>query len=392
VIILKIVFYAIGPETSKGVLMYGGTRFWVEMGKRWGKKKENEIHVVGSVGTHNICIREEMKAHFHLAPSLDISASSIKPISFLKLLKQVIKTYFLTIRLSEGIIFSPSHYLWDTFPALGLKKKKERLKLVVVVHNIIPVPTSRKGDFPTNFLAFLMQMISLALVRRHADAIFSISRPIKEYLVRCGFPEKKIFLTNNGVPSKCISQMKVTKRYYDASFMGRLHPTKGISDLIEIWKLITKDDKNAKLAIIGTGSHALVKRFRNRIVESGLERNIVMLGYLRYDEAYRVMKSSRVFIFPSYEESWGISVCEAMACALPVVAYDLPAYKEFGSALIKVPLGDIRTFAKAILTLLLDEKLRSEMAEKTSQVASQFDWEQVAEKNWSILLTKVSKA
>ena len=42
------------------------------------------------------------------------------------------------------------------------------------------------------------------------------------------------------------------------------------------------------------------------------------------------MKSSKLFIFPSYEEGWGISITEAMACGLAVVCYDLKAYDVFG--------------------------------------------------------------
>ena len=44
-------------------------------------------------------------------------------------------------------------------------------------------------------------------------------------------------------------------------------------------------------------------------------------------DALSVVKSVLVFVFPSHEEGWGIAICEAMACGLAVVAYDLPAYE-----------------------------------------------------------------
>jgi len=73
---------------------------------------------------------------------------------------------------------------------------------------------------------------------------------------------------------------------------------------------------------------------------------------------FQVLKSSKIFILPSYNESWALVVCEAMACGLPVVAYDLPVFEEvYKKGMILIPIGDIDKFAGAILKLLYDIKL-----------------------------------
>ncbi len=51
--------------------------------------------------------------------------------------------------------------------------------------------------------------------------------------------------SGNGIP--------IEKRKYDACFVGRFHPQKGVLELIDIWKMVCKDNSYAKLAMIGIG-------------------------------------------------------------------------------------------------------------------------------------------
>jgi len=65
------------------------------------------------------------------------------------------------------------------------------------------------------------------------------------------------------------------------------------------------------------------------------------------------MKSARVFIFPSYEEGLSLTLMEALACDLPVIAWDLPVYNSvYQNRIITVPAGDIEMFRKKIIEVL----------------------------------------
>ena len=98
------------------------------------------------------------------------------------------------------------------------------------------------------------------------------------------------------------------------------------------------------------------------------------------------MKSAKIYLCPSFYESWGIVNLEAMACGLPVVAWDLPVYREiFKKGMVRVPLGDHETFATMVVALLDDEGKRAEMGREAISLAQKYDWEQVAAKEWSLL-------
>jgi len=70
---------------------------------------------------------------------------------------------------------------------------------------------------------------------------------------------------------------------------------------------------------------------------------------------------------------------EALACGVPVIAYDLPVYKRiYKGILIVVPIGDKNTFAKKIVELLKDERKRIELSEKAKKFVRKYSWENIA--------------
>jgi len=69
-----------------------------------------------------------------------------------------------------------------------------------------------------------------------------------------------------GVDSTTISDIR-SEKIYDACFVGRFHPQKGLSDLIEIWSRVCNEKKDAKLGLIGGGTGDWEELFRKKISE-----------------------------------------------------------------------------------------------------------------------------
>jgi glycosyltransferase involved in cell wall biosynthesis len=142
---------------------------------------------------------------------------------------------------------------------------------------------------------------------------------------------------------------------------------------------------NAKLGVIGEGSSEIKIDMLKIIKKFNLENNVILLGYLQDKDAAVVLKSSKIFLFPSHEEGWGIAVAEAMAAELPVVSWDLPVYKEvFENYTIRVDENNIESFSVKVIGLLKDDGKRVKSGIEGYQFIHKYSWDKVTEEEKKI--------
>lgn len=223
--------------------------------------------------------------------------------------------------------------------------------------------------------------ITLPLLNK-AEAIITVSNSTARVLKNTGIRSAKISVSGNAVDLKQISEAKPSSdsRIFDGVFVGRISAEKGIFDLLKIWRNIIRLRKDAKLLIVGSGLE--LPALKDRVSAYGLKNNVTIKGSCTDEELYGLLKSSRVFVFPSLFEGWGIAVAEALACGTPVVAYDIPALREvFGSckSVCLLPVGDIGGMAQAVLKVLNCKNEKK--TEDASAYAKRFEWSRVAEKD-----------
>lgn len=359
------------------VSISGGDIRFIEVFKR--VKDFDKVIITPFIG-RKICEMKKLNATYFLTTNEEHFENI-----FFAYFRRIINALFLKIEIwNEDILYSTSDFLPDVLPAFVYKLKNKNVKWVQIIHHLIPL--QREGPRINNLISFYAQRISFFFIKRYSDLIIVVNPLVKKKLKEIGFNSNKIKVNSNGVDLNYFENIEPNKEImYDGIFLGRLHLSKGIFDLLKIWKIVYKEKTNARLGIIGSGSKRIEDELTKRIRESNLKDKIKFLGHLNDDETFSLLKSSRVFVFPSHEEGFGISMLEAMACELPVVAYDLAAYRVFGDALIKVPLRDKRNFAEALLRLLSDEQIRKELSGKARKMASQFDWDLVAKRELSLL-------
>lgn len=107
--------------------------------------------------------------------------------------------------------------------------------------------------------------------------------------------------------------------------------------------------------------------------ESG---SAVDLGTLPYAALPALYRSSNLFVFPSYTESFGFPLVEAMASGLPIVASDIPVMREqCGDAAVYANVFDPLSLSEAILRVSGDMSLRQSLRKKALERAKRFNWE-----------------
>lgn len=300
---------------------------------------------------------------------------------------RMFKSLFKALSLDEqfDVVCSFSNFLADVLPATIVSWKKPESKMVTYIHHLEPLPAERAKyhRLLPSILIWISQSASLSLIKKHAHVIF-VNPLDEERVVELGASRERIKVMSQGINCKRINHAKRMNKDWDACYLGRLAPFKAF-DLIDVWKNVCQFLPGARLAVIGTELEEYVSEFKNRIKRNNLENNIELLGALPEVKKYAVLKACKVFVFPSYEEGWGIAVCEAMACGLPVVAYDLPAYKVFNDAITKVAVGDKDAFSEAVLRFLSNMELRAEISEKAKQMTNQLDWNTIVERELNII-------
>jgi len=364
---------------------------FIEIGKRW-VQLGHEVHVVGSEYACRLCKEYGFKpVTYAYAPLLSAPMLSVYT-SIKKALSKVPAKDF-------DLIYT--HETFKCAVTSVLIKKKLKIPLVSEFDLLCPEETSvlssiiwayRFYEHRTiplrlvlmNFLVFNTYIRNLLL--RKIDLVFALSNDIKGLLEKTGVSNERIYVVGPGLDLDYIQNIESESKLYEACFLGSIEPRKGVFDLITLWRRILKRKPGAKLLIIGRGQKEYLEKMKRIIQKYNIHNNIKMMGFVSEESKFELMKQSKIFIFPSYYEGFAQVICEAMACKLPVVAYDLPGYKEwYGNDVTYVKKGDVNSLLNATLTLLEDDTLLRVMGEKGIKRVKKYDWNKLAKKELDIM-------
>lgn len=166
--------------------------------------------------------------------------------------------------------------------------------------------------------------------------------------------------------------------------IGRYSYEKGYDFLLRIWALVEKKYPDWQLNVYGMGDPTPYVKLMD---ELSVDPRRCHLNSSLVDVESEYLRSS-ILVQPSRTEGFGLVLVEAMACGLPVVAFDCEngprSLIEDGEDGFLIPPCDVESFADRLMQLMDDEKLRTKMGEKglmksqqyhISKIASQ--WEQL---------------
>lgn len=276
----------------------------------------------------------------------------------------------------DDVFYSSSDLLADSLPAILCRLRNQQTSWMTGLHLLAPNPL--KSLSAKSWYYFWSQKLMLFFARRRAKLVLVSNNLDRETLLRQGFSADQVLVTFGAVNWLEINQAKTGRRRYEAVFIGRYHPQKGLEDLLLIWQIVCQKLKRAKLALIGE-----LEPLQSKIKDLGLGKNVESLGVVDGVEKFSLLKSSQVFLFPSHHESFGLVAAEAMAVGLPVVAYDLPVYRDiYPQGMVKIPIGSCQIFAQEVIRLLSNEVSRKKLGKQAKEVAKAFSWEKTGEEIW----------
>jgi glycosyltransferase involved in cell wall biosynthesis len=256
---------------------------------------------------------------------------------------------------------------------------------ILVIHDLQHI--NQPQNFSKHYLLFLKSIIYLSAKR--ADGIITISQKVKQDItshykikpdnisVIYHAADNTLFHMRNEDEIKAVREkygLPENFLLYTASSL----PHKNHERLLEAFKII-KDRYNAmKLVLTGARDygHDIISKDINRM---GLGNDVIFLGWLPFEDMPAVYCSSRVFIFPSLHEGFGIPVLEAMACGVPVVCSDIEPLNEVADdAALFIDPYDPHDIAEGVSRILRDIELRESLINKGYKRAGEFSWERTA--------------
>jgi glycosyltransferase involved in cell wall biosynthesis len=379
-------------NAALGFGLSGGDRIFIELARRW-TTSGYVINIFVWEEGYEMCMRNNLEnVNYTICRASRYKNLGFVPMYMIRTIKGCIRALKVQKAPDNLIVYSASDFLPDSIPAFALKLKfKDKIKWVAGFYLFAPNPFSRDSPYTGDrklkgLFYYLSQLPIYWIVKRYADAVFVTSEPDVRRFITGKRGRNGIMVIRGGVdinPStKYLNSKKVIpkdKRKYDACFVGRLHPQKGVLELIDIWANVCKAKPDARLAMIGNGP--LEKEVRKKINEQNLEEQIDMLGFKDGNEKFEIFKMSKLMVHPAIYDSGGMAAAEGMAWGLPGVSFDLEALRTYyPKGMLKVPPRDITGFANSILELLRDENLYTNTAnDARNLIIEKWDWEKRAD-------------
>lgn len=173
------------------------------------------------------------------------------------------------------------------------------------------------------------------------------------------------------------SKIGISKESEIIFTIGTLQKRKNIVNVIKAYNFYKDKNLNSKLVLViagnpGIGYEEIIKEYE----KSKYKKSIKILHYISEEEKILLYKISKIFIFPSLYEGFGMPIVEAMAAGVPVITSNISSMPEVaGDAALIINPYSINEISIAIEKYDTDKELRDKKIKKGYSQCQKYTWE-----------------
>lgn len=301
---------------------------------------------------------------------------------------------------------SKSYPTWEQF-TLPNEVKKDKLDflhstcntsalrlsvpLLLTLHDIIYLEkTDFKGTSYQNFGNLYRRFVVPRVVKK-SQLVITVSNYEREVILnKLRLSDDKVKVIYNAVSPKFnVSYSKEQLEAFRTAhglpnefilFLGNTAPKKNTVNVIKAYAEYKSNVPNGLPLVILDYDRALVNELLAKLGKDTLASDFIFPGYIPSEEMPLLYNISKLFLYPSLRESFGLPILEAMACGVPVITSNTSSMPEVASdaAVYVNPLNYLEIKDK-IEEVLGNGELQVEMKRKGLVRASDFTWKAAAE-------------
>ena len=162
-------------------------------------------------------------------------------------------------------------------------------------------------------------------------------------------------------------------------FLSRLHPIKGLKDLVQAWAHVRPN--GWRVVVAGPNENGHQEDIETVAESLGVRSDFDFLGAVDDDTKWKLLSASDLFVLPSYSESFGLAIAEALAAEAPVITTRATPWRELETNQCGWWIDnnvDALTAALREATSLSDEQRRAMGKRGRELVENKYSWTRIA--------------